>query len=296
MRKLHFTNSFLACAIVALGFTPTAHAAANRTFVSTLGNDSNTSVNCSASAHCRTFSAALSVTNPGGEIVVVDSGGYGPVTINQAVTISAIGIVASISQPSSGENAITISTTGNVTLIGLGLHGLAGGNDGILVSQVGVLRVFSLLIENFKNDGIEFASTGTLAMYDSNLNGNAANGLEVSAAGSVFVHNTGFDGNKTAGVLASNGNVTLADSFAHGNTSGVDGTGGTIALFGDHLVLNTTAGISISSGSITLANCLVTQNAKPYVISGGSLSGSNPATSLLTGTGTGTPAAATALF
>ena len=122
--KLHFTHSFLACAAVALTFTATAHAgnSVDRTFVATTGDDANTAVKCSNSAPCRTLTAALTVTNPSGEIVVASSGGYGPVTITQPVTISGTGVVASITQTTTGQNAITITTSGNVTLIGLILH------------------------------------------------------------------------------------------------------------------------------------------------------------------------------
>ena len=83
-----------------------------------MGNDANTSANCSPAAPCRTFAAALPVTNSGGEIVVLTSGGYGPVNITQPVIITAIGVDASISATSS-ENVISILTTGNVTLIGI---------------------------------------------------------------------------------------------------------------------------------------------------------------------------------
>jgi len=63
------------------------HAAAQRTFVSTAGDDVNTVLNCSLAAPCRSFGSAIGVTSPDGELIVLDSGGYGPVTITQAVTI-----------------------------------------------------------------------------------------------------------------------------------------------------------------------------------------------------------------
>ena len=111
MQKHHFTPSLLAlaCATLALAFTITAQAQNNRSFVSTLGNDASA---CTTSAHCRTFTRALAVTNPKGEIVVVDSGGYGPATITQPVTISAIGVVASITQANPNQNGLTINTSG----------------------------------------------------------------------------------------------------------------------------------------------------------------------------------------
>jgi hypothetical protein len=58
--------------------TRVAAATIQRTFVSTSGSDANP---CTATAPCRNFAAALALTSPGGEVVAVTSGGYGPVTI-----------------------------------------------------------------------------------------------------------------------------------------------------------------------------------------------------------------------
>jgi hypothetical protein len=43
---------------------------AQRTFVSTSGNDANA---CSLTAPCRSFGAAITQTDPNGEIIVLDS-------------------------------------------------------------------------------------------------------------------------------------------------------------------------------------------------------------------------------
>ena len=63
-----------------------AGAQAQRTFVSGVGSDGNP---CSRTAPCRTISQALMGTSSGGEVIVLDSAGYGPVTITQAVSIIA---------------------------------------------------------------------------------------------------------------------------------------------------------------------------------------------------------------
>src|SRR4051812_4485061 len=68
----------LACAALA--------PAASRVFVSTGGNDNNS---CGRSQPCRTFTAAVAVVDAGGEVVVLDSGGYGAVTITKSVQIVA---------------------------------------------------------------------------------------------------------------------------------------------------------------------------------------------------------------
>jgi len=98
----------LAAALSALLATAAQAQTSFRTFVSGTGSDTGT---CGVAAPCRSFAYALGETSVGGEIVVLSSAGYGPVTINQAVTISNPGgVEAGITGPSSG-NAITITAT-----------------------------------------------------------------------------------------------------------------------------------------------------------------------------------------
>ncbi len=52
-----------------------AQAQSQRTFVSTSGDDANTASLCSAVNPCRSFGAALTVTNTNGEIIALTSGG-----------------------------------------------------------------------------------------------------------------------------------------------------------------------------------------------------------------------------
>src|ERR671918_202732 len=64
-----------------------AHAQATRTWVSGVGDDVNP---CSRTAPCKTFAGAISKTAAGGEINVLDPGGFGTVNINN-VTIENLG-------------------------------------------------------------------------------------------------------------------------------------------------------------------------------------------------------------
>ena len=79
-------------AIVAIGVAltgalpvVTAQAQVQRTFVSPTGNDGNKG--CSMTAPCRTFQAAIRVTNSGGEITVLGTADYGTLTIDRAISI-----------------------------------------------------------------------------------------------------------------------------------------------------------------------------------------------------------------
>src|SRR5438309_9459613 len=82
-----------------------AHAQANRTWVSGVGDDVNP---CSRTAPCKTFAGAISKTAAGGEIDVLDPGGFGPVIISKSITIDGTGVLAGILAP--GGNGITINS------------------------------------------------------------------------------------------------------------------------------------------------------------------------------------------
>src|ERR1041385_7796369 len=74
----------LAIAIFTLAFASMAQAQASRTWVSGVGDDANP---CSRTAPCKTFAGAISKTFIGGEIDVLDPGGFGTVNITKSMTI-----------------------------------------------------------------------------------------------------------------------------------------------------------------------------------------------------------------
>src|SRR5262249_41797027 len=87
-----------------------AHAQASRTWVSGVGDDANP---CSRTAPCKTFAGAISKTAAGGEISVLDPGGFGAVTITKSISITNDG---------AGEAGILASGTSGITIN-------AGAND-----------------------------------------------------------------------------------------------------------------------------------------------------------------------
>jgi hypothetical protein len=281
-RQSHVIDYVLAVSAFALAFSVSAQAGATRTFVSTTGNDSNTSANCGPLSPCRTFTAALSVTNAGGEIVVLTSGGYGPATISQPVIITAIGVDASISVTTSGGAGLTVKTPGNVTLIGLNLHGEGTGLDGILVQQVGFLRLYNMLIENFLRSAVSFQVSGNLAIYGSRITDGNTDGLIVNnPSANVYVQDTSFDhidGAFAVNVVA--GQVTVADSSAEYNNFAFEAQGGTLTLFNDRVSFNAT-GLDASGGVLYFAKCLIANNATAYSIEGGTMAGTSAGTTLI---------------
>src|ERR1043166_6986907 len=107
---------FLSTAALVVGFSTIVQAQATRTWVSGVGDDANP---CSRTAPCKTFAGAISKTATGGEINVLDPGGFGGVTITKSITISSEGFEAGVLV--SGTNAIIINaaTTSVVVLRGL---------------------------------------------------------------------------------------------------------------------------------------------------------------------------------
>ena len=93
MKKIRF--GFLALTLLGVAAS-VASAQATRTWVSGVGNDADP---CSRTAPCKTFAGAIGKTLAGGEISVLDPGGYGTVTITKSITINGNGTLASILAP-----------------------------------------------------------------------------------------------------------------------------------------------------------------------------------------------------
>jgi hypothetical protein len=81
--------------------------AAIRTYVSGLGNDGNTAASCPREKPCRTLAAAYTVTQKGGEIIALDPGEYGAITITAAVSI--FGNIDALIGVKNGGTGVTIN-------------------------------------------------------------------------------------------------------------------------------------------------------------------------------------------
>ena len=98
--KLYIVLALLATFTVGVA---TSNAQATRTWVSGVGDDANP---CSRTAPCKTFAGAISKTAPGGEINVLDPGGFGAVSITKSISIISVGFEAGVLV--SGTNAINV--------------------------------------------------------------------------------------------------------------------------------------------------------------------------------------------
>src|SRR2546428_14170663 len=106
-------NLSLQVALIVL-FVPAALALNNRSAVSVNGSDLNP---CTVASPCRSFNAAIAQTNPGGEIIALDSAGYGPFTVSGTFTVSgAPGAHAAITAAAGNGILINATPSDRVTL------------------------------------------------------------------------------------------------------------------------------------------------------------------------------------
>ncbi len=222
----HRVLAGLALSLALLVFASPAAAQATRTWVSGVGDDANP---CSRTAPCKTFAGAISKTAAGGEINVLDPGGFGAVTITKSISISAEGFEAGVLV--SGTNGIIINAaaTDVVTLRGLDFNGLGTGLAGIKVLSAGVVSIEKTTIDNFTNAGIDIENTsGTIVVSITNciLRNNSANtagGILIKPAAGAFanvvVDNVSLLRNRFGLRAEDRSTVTVTNSTANGNTT-----------------------------------------------------------------------------
>ena len=196
-------------------------ALANRVFVSARsGNDANTCDNILAP--CQTFAGAVTKLNPGGEAIVLDSGGYGAVTITKSLTIEAPAGVTAFVHPSSGD-AITISAGASDTVVLRGLVLNVGTANGILVNSVGTLSVENCAISGFTVNGIRMLGAGKLNVKHTDIKG-CFIGIQIdNTAGTVIaaIDHCHLDGNdagfRAASVAPGQSRTAASNSTSNNN-------------------------------------------------------------------------------
>jgi hypothetical protein len=184
MSKLTLTPAAVAGALLALAFaSPAAAGTLTRAWVSNAGSDVST---CGAvSAPCHTFQYVHDdiLGTTGGEIDILNPGGYGVLSITKPLSIVNDGVgVAGILQVTSGHDAIAINTTGAVSLRGLTIEGGGIGKDGVGLSKVGALTIVNCAVRNFTHDGIYLQPTTALnfTILGTTASDNGNDGFEIS--------------------------------------------------------------------------------------------------------------------
>ena len=246
--KLFVGASLIACATG-------AYAQATRTWVSGVGDDVNP---CSRTAPCKTFAGAISKTATGGEINVIDPGGFGAVTITKSITIDGAGTQASIL--ALNVNGILVNGAGaTVNLRNLSINGANGTTgNGIRILQAGAVNIDNVSLMNFagtgtngrgitietatsavrvnvanssiynmENHGIHSAPTGgnvILVVDNVSIARGGQAGIDLRENTAASIHRSAITNNRNSGALRmelTTATATVSDSLLAGNAVGI---------------------------------------------------------------------------
>ncbi len=251
-----------------------AHAQLTKIFVSATGNDASDGARGTPK---RTFQSAHDAVAANGQIVVLDTAGYGALSITKSLTVTVpAGVTGFVT--ATGGNGVTVdaSPSGVVALSGLTIEGATAG---ILITSVGRMHVSDCLLRACTN-GIQDNSTGAVYIRDSAFHDNN-NGLFIqclTGLAPVSVEHCRFEGN-TFGIRGQdNARVSVRDCVANGiaptgsgNSYGgfviLGGAGRNGEMFCDNCS-STNNGYGFASGPLAtggdgkmiLSNCTATRN------------------------------------
>jgi hypothetical protein len=209
---------FAAMTVIFVSF---ANAQATRTWVSGVGDDINP---CSRVAPCKTFAGAISKTAAGGEINVLDAGGFGTVTVTKSITIDGSGAMASIMGSGTTAIVINIPATSNdartVRIRGLAINGAGTGLTGIKVVSASKVTIENSVLDGFTADGVAVAGTGAqVFVKNTTIRNNAGAGISVGVGGSqVAISDVSLLYNGSALTTAAGGTiVSFKNNVLFGN-------------------------------------------------------------------------------
>jgi hypothetical protein len=205
---------------ILLTLLPLTVLAQNRTFVASTGLDTNP---CSRTQPCRSFNTAVTAVVADGEVIVLDSAGYGQATISKGVSITApAGIYAGVTV-TSGDGFVLNAPGAAVGLKGLVFNNL-GGTTGISQSAaLAELHVDACSFRGFNAPGASGLGGGAplFTVRDCDFRDNDS-GLFVSG-GSAAINGCRFDGNRV-GAFISNAHATIRDSIFYSGDTGLQNT------------------------------------------------------------------------
>jgi hypothetical protein len=281
MKHLRLTTAFLVLGI-ASGLA--AHAQATRTWVSGVGDDANP---CSRTAPCKTFAGAISKTAAGGEISVLDPGGFGAVTITKSITINGDGTLAGILHSLTTGVIINAGANDRVVLRNLSLHGATNGLNGIRFLAGKHLLIDNCTISGFTTRGIEVSGGAGRVVEIRNTRisraaniaaaGNNPTGVFVSTTtglGLAILENVTITGLQTGIEVAANGRAMISNSVISGNVGhGIFANASTavVNVEGSQLAFNDLVAINaaVSGAQIRLSNNQIYNNSTGIAIAGG---------------------------
>ena len=310
MYKVSFTLRILTIAMFAFACALTAQAQAPRTWVSGVGDDLNP---CSRTAPCKTFAGAISKTATGGEIDILDAGGFGTLTITKSITVDGLGAMAGVLN-TGGINGMNINfdsfaagdTRKAVHIRNLTIQGSGAATTGARGIRInggsviagGLVRVENCIIEGDTTSpgrGIEDTRTNGGKLFVSNTSFNNLSGTAIShnITGAVRLDWTIYNVrifNCSFGVaIGSGARAVVSNSVISGCTNAAlfaEGPVGASELNAENNIINNngTGVQNNAGGTIRLSNNTITNNTT--AITGTTLSFGNNRIAGNTGAGT----------
>jgi hypothetical protein len=286
-----FSASFkaLTCALFITALSVAAQAQATRTWVSGVGADDNP---CSRTAPCKTFAGAYLKTATGGEISVLDPGGYGTVTLSKSLTIdggTGAGWASILASGASAGIIVNPGASGIVRLRNISINGNGTGVDGIRFLTGATLQMENIHIFSFSGDGVEVAFTGATVgrLNARNLVINECGGSGLLVGGTnTQQHAIGLDNvnisrcghgvrvNNRAVVRLSNSVITLVNSSVSSAAVLADSAvvgGAIIDVVNTQLDFNSIAVQANANQAVRLARAHIMNNGTALNFAGGTI-------------------------
>jgi hypothetical protein len=232
MKRSAASVAILGGILVALSQAAPANAQATRTWVSGVGDDANP---CSRTAPCKTFAGAISKTAGGGEINVLDPGGFGGVTINKSITISSSGFEAGVLVSGTPGITVVAGATDTVVLEGLDIEGLGTGTNGVNFVSGALLVINKCKIHKFATNAVlvQSSTAGARTVINQSLilsNGTSGNantgGVDVTGSNNVNLYDTVIQNNLNYGVRVNGASAGAAFLRSVVTPVGIASTGG----------------------------------------------------------------------
>jgi parallel beta helix pectate lyase-like protein len=280
----------LSAVVVVLLFTIPVSATNQRSFVASNGADANP---CTRDLPCRNFAAAVLQTNTNGEVIAIDSAGYGPVTITKSVAIIAPpGVHAGISV-FAGDGVTVNAGPAEVVVVRNLYINSQGGVNGITLTSAAVLHIEGCVVSGFSSNDINLvpSPSASVAVNDTvvrqagaaGIFADSANPLTVSIdhcraelnvdgvvaeAGSIFIRNTHAYANSGNSFNAESNTSPTTFVIENSSVAGIGGSsqgirlGDTIAAVHNTIISGMHYGIVAGMGAVaSVETCLISKNA-----------------------------------
>lgn len=262
--------------------TPAGAAKVARGYVSALsGSDSQVVNGCSRNAPCRTLAASAPVVADRGELIILDEGEFGPVTLRSSISIvAAPGKTPSIS-PGSAAGILVAAPGARVALRGLRIDA-DGGEAGIVMAAGSGITIEDCFVSGFPDKGIAIATSAAATIFNTTVEGSGV-GVSVGNNAKAAIINTRIL--DSAGITL---HVMKGEAFGSANTR---------ALIRDSLLAGRWIGLQVDfGGSFTTGDAALTVHRSRIVghsqygvvtHTGSGVNRINLSRSLITGNGVG---------